>query len=50
VLAISLRATSEPVLEEILDGWFATGRSDDPTDRANIEHVGELDSQRAETR
>ncbi len=30
VLALSLRVTSEPVLEEILDGWFATGPSDDP--------------------
>ena len=47
VLAISLRSTSEPVLEEILDGWFATGPSDDPADRANIEHVAELDAQRA---
>ena len=47
VLALSLRSTSEPVLEEILDGWFATAPSDDPTDRANIEHVAELDSERA---
>src|SRR5215204_1100899 len=28
VLALSLRTTSEPLLEEILDGWFATGASD----------------------
>jgi ribose 5-phosphate isomerase B len=48
VLALSLRSTSQPVLEEILDGWFATLASDDPADRANIDHVGELDSQRAE--
>jgi ribose 5-phosphate isomerase B len=47
VLALSLRSTSQPVLEEILDGWFATPASDDPADRANIDHVGELDSQRA---
>ena len=46
VLALSLRTTSEGVLEEILDGWFATGPSDDPTDRANVEHVGELDAAR----
>jgi ribose 5-phosphate isomerase B len=46
VLALSLRATSGPVLEEILDGWFATGPSDDPVDRANIEHVGQLDAER----
>ena len=47
VLALSLRTTSEPVLEEILDGWFASGPSGDPTDRANIEHVAELDLERA---
>ena len=47
VLALSLRSTSQPVLEEILDGWFATGSSDDPADRANIDHVAELDSERA---
>jgi ribose 5-phosphate isomerase B len=43
VLALSLRGTSEALLEEILDGWFATSVSDDPSDRANIDHVGELD-------
>ena len=47
VLALSLRTTSEPLLEEILDGWFATGPSDDPADRANVEHVDELDATRA---
>jgi ribose 5-phosphate isomerase B len=47
VLALSLRTTSEGVLEEILDGWFATQPSDDPTDRANIEHVEEIDTARA---
>jgi len=47
VLALSLRTTSEPILEEILDGWFATGASADPADRANVEHVDELDSTRA---
>lgn len=43
VLALSLRSTSEAVLSEILDGWFEAGPSDDPEDRANIEHVLELD-------
>jgi ribose 5-phosphate isomerase B len=47
VLALSLRTTSEPLLEEILDGWFATTASDDPADRANVEHVDELDATRA---
>jgi ribose 5-phosphate isomerase B len=46
VLALSLRTTSEPILEEILDGWFSTGPSDDPDDRANVEHVDELDATR----
>jgi ribose 5-phosphate isomerase B len=44
VLALSLRTTSEPVLEEILDAWFASRPSDDPEDRANIEHVNEIDA------
>jgi ribose 5-phosphate isomerase B len=43
VLALSLRGTSDALLGEILDGWFATGPSDDPEDRANIDHLGELD-------
>ena len=47
VLALSLRTTSEPILEEILDGWFATGPSEDPADRANVEHVDELDATRS---
>lgn len=43
VLALSLRGTSDALLGEILDGWFATAPSEDPSDRANIEHLGELD-------
>ena len=43
MLALSLRTTSEALLGEILDGWFATGASDDPSDLANIDHIGELD-------
>ncbi|TDD63230.1 RpiB/LacA/LacB family sugar-phosphate isomerase [Kribbella antibiotica] len=39
VLALSLRLTSEPLLEEILDAWFATAASTDETDRGNIERV-----------
>src|SRR3712207_6532138 len=31
-LALSLRTTSPAVLEEILDGWFAEGPSDDSDD------------------
>ncbi|MBX5440089.1 MAG: RpiB/LacA/LacB family sugar-phosphate isomerase [Solirubrobacteraceae bacterium] len=39
VLALSLRATSQAELVEILDAWFGTAPSDEPGDRANIEHV-----------
>src|ERR671939_563697 len=42
VLALSLRATSEAVLEEILEGWFEGRPSDDAEDRANVEHVEEI--------
>jgi ribose 5-phosphate isomerase B len=43
VLALSLRTTSEALLEEILEAWFSVAPSDDPEDRANVEHVMELD-------
>jgi ribose 5-phosphate isomerase B len=39
VLALSLRATSEAELEEILDAWFGAAPSDDAGDRANIDHL-----------
>jgi ribose 5-phosphate isomerase B len=39
VLALSLRTTSAPLLEEILDAWFAGAPSDADDDRANVEHV-----------
>jgi ribose 5-phosphate isomerase B len=39
VLALSLRATSEPVLAEILEAWFSSGPSADEDDRANVAHV-----------
>jgi ribose 5-phosphate isomerase B len=42
VLALSLRATSEAELEEILDAWFAAGPSTDPDDVANIDHLAEI--------
>jgi ribose 5-phosphate isomerase B len=42
VLAISLRATSEAELAEILDAWFAAAPSTEPDDRANVDHVGEI--------
>ena len=43
VLALSLRATSEAGLSEILDAWFAAEPSPDPSDRSNVEHLADLD-------
>ncbi len=42
VLALSLRTTSPALLEEILDGWFHAGPSDDAEDRANVSHLDEI--------
>src|SRR3954470_12514106 len=42
VLALSLRTTSEALLEEILDAWFEAAPSSDAEDVANIRHVGEI--------
>jgi ribose 5-phosphate isomerase B len=42
VLALSLRTTSEAVLGEILDAWFAGAPSTDDDDRANVAHVDEI--------
>jgi ribose 5-phosphate isomerase B len=43
VLALSLRTTSAAVLEEILDAWFAAAPSPDADDRANVEHLAEIE-------
>jgi ribose 5-phosphate isomerase B len=42
-LALSLRATSEAELAEILDAWFAGEPSAEADDRANVAHVGEIE-------
>ena len=42
VLALSLRTTSEALLGEILDAWFAGAPSADEDDVANIRHVDEI--------
>ncbi|GAA1414722.1 RpiB/LacA/LacB family sugar-phosphate isomerase [Streptomyces thermospinosisporus] len=47
VLALSLRLTSEPLLKEILDAWFAGAPSDDPEDRQNVARVAGMDASRA---
>jgi ribose 5-phosphate isomerase B len=43
VLALSLRATSEAELGEILDAWFSGEPSSDAEDRANLEHLGAIE-------
>ena len=43
VLALSLRATSEAELAEILDTWFAGQPSADEDDRANVAHLPEIE-------
>jgi ribose 5-phosphate isomerase B len=42
-LALSLRSTSEAELGEILDAWFSAEPSPEPDDRANVEHIGEIE-------
>jgi ribose 5-phosphate isomerase B len=42
VLALSLRGTSEALLSEILDGWFAGEPSGEQDDLANVRHVDEI--------
>jgi ribose 5-phosphate isomerase B len=45
-LAISLRATSEAELSEILDAWFGGEASSDRDDAANVEHLTEIEAGR----
>jgi ribose 5-phosphate isomerase B len=44
VLALSLRATSEAELTEILDAWFESSPSEEDDDRANVEHLAEIEA------
>ncbi len=46
VLALSLRATSEAVLREILDKWFDTPPGDDDWNREQIRRVRAMDEAR----
>ncbi|HXO18012.1 MAG TPA: RpiB/LacA/LacB family sugar-phosphate isomerase, partial [Candidatus Dormibacteraeota bacterium] len=39
VLCVSLRATAVPVVEEMLEAWFAAAPTQDPTYRAMIADV-----------
>jgi len=42
VLALSLRTTSEALLEEILDAWFAGEPSAEADDAANVGHLNKI--------
>jgi ribose 5-phosphate isomerase B len=42
-LALSLRATSEAELAEILDAWFGGEPSAEVDDTANVEHIAEIE-------
>jgi ribose 5-phosphate isomerase B len=44
-LALSLRATSEAELGEILDAWFGGEASPEADDAANVEHISEIEDQ-----
>ena len=46
VLALSLRATTEAELAEILDAWFASHPSGDESDLANVGHLADIESHR----
>src|SRR2546423_1800709 len=46
VLALSLRATSEAELAEILDAWFGGEPSAEADDRANVEHLDDIERSR----
>ena len=41
-LALSLRTTSEALLEEILDAWLEGEPSHEDDDRANVRHLDEI--------
>jgi ribose 5-phosphate isomerase B len=43
VLALSLRATSEAQLSEILDAWLSAEPSSDANDRANVDHLRDIE-------
>jgi len=44
VLALSLRSTSAAELTEILDAWLAGEPSPERDDRANVEHLAEIEA------
>ena len=49
VLALSLRATSEPVAREILDAWFSTPYSQDEWNIAQVAAIKRLEEKHTQT-
>ena len=47
VLALSMRATSEPMAQEILDAWFSQPFGADPIDHQNVAKLQRLDQARS---
>lgn len=43
VLALSLRLTSERMLQEILDAWLSEAASSEADDLANVAHLSEIE-------
>lgn len=43
VLALSMRSTTPPIAQEILDAWFSEPYGADPVDHQNIEKLHRLD-------
>lgn len=48
VLALSLRLTSGPALQEILDAWLSGALSSDDQDARNVAHLSEIERGAAE--
>lgn len=46
-LVLSLRSTSEPEMEEILDGWFGTDVSGEEGHTSNIKHISEIEQEQS---
>ena len=50
VLALSLRATPEPIAREILDAWFETPYADDDWNRRQVERLTEIEARACQDR
>ena len=50
VLALSMRATAEPVAREILDAWLSEPFGGDPVDHENVKRIADLERESARSR